>query len=908
MASSWAGYGPSAPHPSQPQPSQPSNDSGASKKKPQPRQLLSCTKCRERKVKCDRTIPCAACCARGHPKECQFIVGDGNDYSPIQQSYEIKDLRRENQRLREQLRDARAKQSTGDDDDVESPDRSSGKTTSRAAAAKQRRFRTNERIDNIYFGTPGLANIVSDFANLQIGNHSLTHTVPKGQDIYPAQGLQYPFHIIPIGDNSAAALTDLLPSNDEEIFGHLDLFQKQAQSCSFPHFSDEMTKKEVERFLEDRKTNATKAPDMLALLFATLAVGVQIGVHDRNGRRWLEAPMEEAHGASECYLGASMQALRHASFMSQPTLLGIQTLVMMGPYLTNSGRFLDAWTLFGTTIRLAHSIGLHRDPRFLDPVPPLRECLIRRTLWWWMLHMDQQYSVTLGRPLGISGIGDCPPPESLTTNQTVLRLGEFVNHFTILARQILSSDGLMSVSRIDEFTDKLLGLWDTMPESLQFNESWAQKETKRPEWPLDVMSATLFAKVQSFIILLNRQRDERTMRSTSSTSPPSYPNALTGMSGTASTTGGDSILHQAPIRGRPLVINSSIHLLQTFLFFYHIHPAVLICWTIGQQAFNAAMIIILDAWETGNIQNMWLVNEALAVFSELQKNGVHKIAALAVSRITEGIIRIETRQQERQDAAASAAAAANTAAMSRQSSQQQHQHPPQRQNSIQASPPVPTYHLYQPNLALDTTGVNLLDIAGDTVMGNTGMFLLEDPGLQSQIPGAQLFAPWGLSLPASAAASSPYSSSATSPITTHVPGQYSPPVPHSVPDYSPECQPPAGRNNKGISISTFPGQTPWQQPQPHSNNTPPTQCLLTSNILNKRRSLPGTDTHLTKPKPPGEAAQAKGKETDPTGRLRPGVEVAETADSMIVSLIDVGNQKAHHSPPTTKKKYMIMIS
>lgn len=111
---------------------------------------------------CDRTIPCAACCARGHPKECQFIVGEGNDYSPIQQSYEIKELRRENQRLREQLRDARTKQSTEDDDDVGSPDRSSGKTTARAAAAKQRRFRTNERIDNIYFGTPGLANIVSD--------------------------------------------------------------------------------------------------------------------------------------------------------------------------------------------------------------------------------------------------------------------------------------------------------------------------------------------------------------------------------------------------------------------------------------------------------------------------------------------------------------------------------------------------------------------------------------------------------------------------------------------------------------------------------------------------------------------------------------------------------------------------
>jgi hypothetical protein len=181
MASSWSGYGPSAPHPSQSQPPQSSAESSSSKKKPQPRQLLSCTKCRERKVKvgidhqqrlleyftnlscqCDRTKPCSACCARGHPKDCEFKITEGNDYSPIPQSYEIKKLRLENQKLREQLRDSRARHSADEDDDIESSDRSGSKSTSRATAARQRRFRTGDRIDNIYFGTPGLANIVSD--------------------------------------------------------------------------------------------------------------------------------------------------------------------------------------------------------------------------------------------------------------------------------------------------------------------------------------------------------------------------------------------------------------------------------------------------------------------------------------------------------------------------------------------------------------------------------------------------------------------------------------------------------------------------------------------------------------------------------------------------------------------------
>lgn len=179
--------------------------------------------------------------------------------------------------------------------------------------------------------------------------------------------------------------------------------------------------------------------------------------------------------------------------MSRPTILGLQTLIMMGPYLTNSGRFLDAWTLFGTTIRIAHSIGLHRHPSLLDPSPSLRESRVRQTLWWWMLHMDQQYSITLGRPLGISGIGDCPQPEISTTDTTMLRLHKFMDEFTVLSRQILSSTDMTNQHRIDECTDKVFMLWDTMPEALQFNESWAQDKTQLPDAPLDALSACKFA-------------------------------------------------------------------------------------------------------------------------------------------------------------------------------------------------------------------------------------------------------------------------------------------------------------------------------------------------------------------------------------------------------------------------------
>lgn len=161
------------------------------------------------------------------------------------------------------------------------------------------------------------------------------------------------------------------------------------------------------------------------------------------------------------------------------------------------------------------------------------------------------------------------------------------------------------------------------------------------------------------------------------------------------------LLHPAPIRGRALVINSSISLVQTFLFFYHREPAVLICWTLGQQAFNACMILILDAWETHNYHNEWLLNQAYAVFDQLERCGVHSLATMAARRISDGLTQLSIRKQEQE-----------FSEMSRRPS-----------SSQKANISVPM------DLTIDTA--LMTDFSGDQVMGSTGMYLLEDSGLQS---------------------------------------------------------------------------------------------------------------------------------------------------------------------------------
>ena len=157
------------------------------------------------------------------------------------------------------------------------------------------------------------------------------------------------------------------------------------------------------------------------------------------------------------------------------------------------------------------------------------------------------------------------------------------------------------------------------------------------------------------------------------------------------------------------------------------------------------MILLLDALETETSTNDWLVEQAFVVFSELEQNGVHRLAELAVQRISEGLVklrqlRVDARQQM---------------ALSRRASEQS-----------------------QPQLTLDTA--SMMDWTADSVMGTTGTFLLEDPGLQSYHPSANPFRPLSWTMANAATTTSHPSSSATQSVaSTTPPTMLSPVVPVS---------------------------------------------------------------------------------------------------------------------------------
>ncbi|KAL4946562.1 hypothetical protein BDV06DRAFT_87285 [Aspergillus oleicola] len=67
------------------------------------RQSKSCKVCRARKVKCDRVKPCHACCTHGYPSKCVYEIAPGEDFRPVSQADEIRNLRAEIRELSQQL-------------------------------------------------------------------------------------------------------------------------------------------------------------------------------------------------------------------------------------------------------------------------------------------------------------------------------------------------------------------------------------------------------------------------------------------------------------------------------------------------------------------------------------------------------------------------------------------------------------------------------------------------------------------------------------------------------------------------------------------------------------------------------------------------------------------------------------
>ena len=110
----------------------------------------------------------------------------------------------------------------------------------------------------------------------------------------------HPFPTLWSAKDDTSTMVKLLPP-DEDLFFYVDAFQSRARASSFPYVPEESTHAEVQKFLENVQHNAALHPDTLALLFTTLALGLQDGVYDRCGEKWVAGSVETEARKGDVY-------------------------------------------------------------------------------------------------------------------------------------------------------------------------------------------------------------------------------------------------------------------------------------------------------------------------------------------------------------------------------------------------------------------------------------------------------------------------------------------------------------------------------------------------------------------------------------------------------------------------------
>ncbi|TWU75888.1 hypothetical protein ED733_005773 [Metarhizium rileyi] len=104
------------------------------------------------------------------------------------------------------------------------------------------------------------------------------------------------------------------------------------------------------------------------------------------------------------YKAGLEQSFAHADLLENPTVVLVQAMAIYLSAVRVHNTGLSVWTSNGLAIRIAQSIGLHRDGKKLGLSP--FETEIRRRLWWYLLSRD-------GRAAEDLGLHDFPTPTAM---------------------------------------------------------------------------------------------------------------------------------------------------------------------------------------------------------------------------------------------------------------------------------------------------------------------------------------------------------------------------------------------------------------------------------------------------------------------------------------------------------------
>ena len=257
----------------------------------------------------------------------------------------------------------------------------------------------------------------------------------------------------------------------------------------------------------DRCWSAEELPQTheAALVFAILALG--------------DVASQDLH--SKLLVSASLHLLWMSNSLVRPTIDAICAMCYFAAYLNYEGRVEELWSVLGMNVRMAQSMGLHRDPSIVSNLP-VAEADSRRRLFWTIAATETAFSTVFGRPDGL-GFFDCKLPKNISDRELLdgqEASSSAVNEVTFnrslwelayvsrnILHNMLESSTPVTMSKLKSLELRLLAWFHTLPAPFRFDANDTIPEMLGPAESRNqyVQSLIIYIIVQHGILMLYRK-------------------------------------------------------------------------------------------------------------------------------------------------------------------------------------------------------------------------------------------------------------------------------------------------------------------------------------------------------------------------------------------------------------------
>ncbi|WZH42428.1 Transcription factor [Fusarium acuminatum] len=412
-----------------------------------PRPVKSCTECRKRKLRCDRLCPCSQC--QKSNRTCKYAIdhdsanlSDGSDcempeparppkrscnsgifssgtpvpnndstYGPVRNgdatsapSLEELSLRMERLERHLMARSPAVSEGSGGRLVAASSD------TIRGLTVKQGALRTRYHGQNSPRVLLNLFDEAKDFMANHSNNGAVRDVLLSFKRFHKALIDEYRRSLSPITvfvDSMMPVqkrMTDILPKKavcDRLVASYVDTSETIYRIVHLPMFTEQYN-----LFWEGKIQSEYFLPQLLSLCsvasrFETKSKGLgnerSDGVHIPTACALVRAWLDSLRGK---------QLVEFEVLQVEVLLLHAQRMI--------TPRIQDSWTSLGSIVRMAMTMGLHRDPSEFEPRVPVYLGEMRRRLWFTILDMDLHISLASNLPCLVrDGDFTCRPPRNL---------------------------------------------------------------------------------------------------------------------------------------------------------------------------------------------------------------------------------------------------------------------------------------------------------------------------------------------------------------------------------------------------------------------------------------------------------------------------------------------------------------